>query len=190
MGLAGFPNVGKSTLISVLSNAKPEIADYEFTTLIPNLGVVDIDEEAAFVVADIPGIIEGASEGRGLGLEFLRHIERTAVVLFVIDVSNYRDTKTQYEKLKNELNRYSEELHSKPFAIALTKCDQFESEGVDRAFKEFSSMFKKVSEKPEFILPISSVSGLNITELKQRLYRFVKEIKSQKSYKSEKTCGE
>lgn len=190
VGLAGFPNVGKSTLISVLSNAKPEIADYEFTTLIPNLGVVDIDEEAAFVVADIPGIIEGASEGRGLGLEFLRHIERTAVVLFVIDVSNYRDTKTQYEKLKNELNRYSEELHSKPFAIALTKCDQFESEGVDRAFKEFSSMFKKVSEKPEFILPISSVSGLNITELKQRLYRFVKEIKSQKSDKSEKTCGE
>lgn len=176
VGLVGFPNVGKSTLISVLSNARPEIANYEFTTLTPNLGVVDIDGEAAFVVADIPGIIEGASDGKGLGLEFLRHIERTAVTLFVIDVSNYRDTKIQYEKLKSELNRYSKRLYSKPFAIVLTKCDQFESKEVDRAFNEFAKIFKDGPEKPEFILPISSISGLNIVDLKHHLYRFVKKV--------------
>jgi len=180
VGLVGFPNVGKSTLISVLSNAKPEIADYEFTTLVPNLGVVDIDEQASFVVADIPGIIEGASEGRGLGLEFLRHIERTSIVLFVIDISNYRDIKSQFTKLKSELENYSKELHDKPYAVVLTKCDQFEEEGVDKSLKEFKKLFKKDSIKPQFIIPISSVSGLNIPLLKQELYKLVKRIKSVK----------
>jgi len=123
VGLVGFPNVGKSTLISTISNAHPEVANYEFTTLTPKLGVVAIDDYRAFVMADIPGIIEGASDGKGLGIEFLKHIERTKTLLFMIDAANYRDVAQQYVALKNELERYSEELAKRPYAIALTRID-------------------------------------------------------------------
>ena len=192
VGLAGFPNVGKSTLISVISNAKPEIANYEFTTLTPNLGVVDVDSDASFVVADIPGIIEGASDGKGLGLEFLRHIERTKVNLFMIDVGNYRDIKTQFTSLKNELNLYSEVLGAKRFAVALSKIDQFEKDEIDGFVKEFLKIFKKKPNRttksnylfweseeskpnePSFVLPISSAVGTNVDELKALLFHFVK----------------
>ncbi|PAF44224.1 GTPase ObgE [Helicobacter sp. 11S02596-1] len=126
VGLVGFPNVGKSTLISVISNAKPEIANYEFTTLVPNLGVVQPDELHTFVVADIPGIIDGASEGRGLGIEFLRHIERTKILLFVLDVSSQKSLLSQYQKLRAELKNFSTQLHSRPFGIVLSKIDALE----------------------------------------------------------------
>ncbi len=123
VGLVGFPNVGKSTLISTLSNARPLVADYEFTTLIPALGVVNVDEFSSFVMADIPGIIDGASEGRGLGLEFLRHIERTKMLLFVIDLANHREPLEQLKILRSELERFSSELALRPFALALSRVD-------------------------------------------------------------------
>ena len=113
VGLVGFPNVGKSTLISTISNAHPEVANYEFTTLIPNLGVVEVGEYSSFVMADIPGIIGGASSGRGLGINFLQHIERTKILLFVIDITNYRDILEQYKILKEELTKFSQKLCKK-----------------------------------------------------------------------------
>lgn len=194
VGLAGFPNVGKSTLISVLSNAKPEIANYEFTTLTPNLGVVDIDLDASYVIADIPGIIEGASDGKGLGLEFLKHIERTAVILYVIDITNYRDIELQFSKLKAELINYSNELAAKPSAIVLSKCDMFEKTFYEETLDHFAKQFKgleKITKKNvryyvrnsdesevRFILPISSVSNINLDILKSDLYELAKEIKA------------
>ncbi|WP_297809543.1 GTPase ObgE [uncultured Helicobacter sp.] len=123
VGLVGFPNVGKSTLVSVLSNAKPEIANYEFTTLIPKLGIVNVGEYQSFVIADIPGIIGGASEGKGLGLEFLRHIERTRFLLFVLDLTNYRTLEEQFTTLKTELECFSIPLTKRPFGIMFSKID-------------------------------------------------------------------
>lgn len=123
VGLVGFPNVGKSTLVSVLSNAKPEIANYEFTTLIPKLGIVNVGEFQSFVIADIPGIIGGASEGKGLGLEFLRHIERTRFLLFVLDLANYRTLEEQFRILREELENFSTELFYRPFGIMFSKID-------------------------------------------------------------------
>ena len=124
VGLVGFPNAGKSTFLSVVSNARPEIADYAFTTLTPNLGVADIDD-SSLLIADIPGLIEGASEGKGLGDAFLRHVERTAVLLHLIDAYS-NDIAGDYKTIRNELEQYSEELISRPEIIALTK-----SEGLD-----------------------------------------------------------
>jgi len=123
VGLVGFPNAGKSTLISALSNAKPEIANYEFTTLTPKLGVVKIDEFRSFVMADIPGIIEGAHIGKGLGLEFLKHIERTKIILFIIDLASFGDPVYQFKTLQKELKNYSEKLSFRDYAIALNKID-------------------------------------------------------------------
>ena len=117
VGLVGYPNVGKSTLISTTSNASPEIANYEFTTLTPKLGVVEVGEYSSFVMADIPGIIDGASDGRGLGIEFLKHIERTKTLLFMIDVANYRTIIDQYKVLKEEVKKFSEELSGRNFAL-------------------------------------------------------------------------
>ncbi|SFP43876.1 GTPase ObgE [Hydrogenimonas thermophila] len=186
VGLVGFPNVGKSTLISTISNAHPEVANYEFTTLTPKLGVVAIDDYRSFVMADIPGIIEGASDGRGLGIEFLKHIERTKTLLFMIDAANYREVSQQFEALQNELERYSEELAKRPYAIALTRIDAITVEEANEKMKELLDALKlqpnnglnKYSadenylgymsdEKvnPLFVMPISSVSKVNIQPL-------------------------
>ncbi len=198
VGLVGFPNVGKSTLISTLSNARPEIANYEFTTLTPKLGVVALGEFDSFMMADIPGIIEGASDGRGLGLEFLRHIERTKTLLLMIDATNYREMQYQYEILKEELRRYSEELASRPYAVAITKIDALSDNEIDGKTEEllealglepneilekhFDADTKLLSyadlhesweamptDRPVFVLPVSSVSGRNVEPLRYAL---------------------
>lgn len=127
VGLVGFPNAGKSTLLSVLSAAKPQIADYPFTTLVPNLGIVKYHDNRSFVMADIPGIIEGAHEGRGLGLRFLRHIERNSVLLFLIPVDS-NDIKKEYEILLNELSQFNPELLDKSRILAITKADLADEE--------------------------------------------------------------
>ena len=204
VGLVGFPNVGKSTLISSISNARPEVANYEFTTLTPKLGVVQVGEFDSFLMADIPGIIEGASDGRGLGLEFLRHIERTKTLLFMIDVTNYREMKYQFEQLQEELKRYSQELSGKVFAIAITKVDALATEEVNVLIEKFiqdlglnatkkakfdidSSLSFYIQakdewedfdkSKPAFILPISSVSRVNLDALKYLLLDLTKSFK-------------
>jgi GTP-binding protein len=125
VGLVGFPNAGKSTLIAAISAARPKIADYPFTTLIPNLGVVRYGEDRSFVVADIPGLIEGAHEGKGLGIQFLRHIERTSLLLHLIDVSEWasEDPATSFEVMRNELTSYDPTLAKRPFAVVATKID-------------------------------------------------------------------
>jgi len=127
VGLVGFPNAGKSTLLSVISAAKPTIADYPFTTLVPNLGIVKYHDNRSFVVADIPGIIEGAHEGKGIGLRFLRHIERNAVLLFMVPV-DCRDIRAEYQVLLNELRLYNPELLDKPRLLAVTKSDLADDE--------------------------------------------------------------
>ncbi len=137
VGLVGFPNAGKSTLLSVLSAAKPEIADYPFTTLRPNLGIVSYRDHKSFIMADIPGIIEGAHEGRGLGLRFLRHIERNSLLLFMIP-ADAPDIKTQYDILLNELKEYNPELLDKSRIIAITKSDMLD----DELMAEISKGFK------------------------------------------------
>lgn len=129
VGLIGFPNAGKSTFLSVVSNARPEIADYEFTTLTPNLGVADVDDES-LLIADIPGLIEGASQGKGLGDAFLRHIERTAVLLHLIDAYS-NDVADSYKKIRKELENYSSEIAKRAEVIALTKCDGLDQEMID-----------------------------------------------------------
>jgi GTP-binding protein len=195
IGLIGFPNVGKSTLISVLSNAKPQIANYEFTTLTPNLGVVEIANYNSYVIADIPGIIEGASDNKGLGIEFLRHIERTEVNLFMIDVSNYRTLDEQFKSLKNELNLYSTKLQDNKFAIAITKCDLLEKDKLNIKIKEFLDIYKLETQmlediniylqtdpildksKPFFVLPISSASNLNIKVIKNFTYEMINDTR-------------
>lgn len=159
VGLVGFPNVGKSTLVSILSNAKPEIANYEFTTLIPSLGIVNVSDYQSFVIADIPGIIGGASEGKGLGLEFLRHIERTRFLLFVLDLANYRTLEEQFTTLKAELECFSLELTKRPFGIMFSKLDtqseslaeesSAESQGHQKRIFEFLKTFGFHLEKNE-----------------------------------------
>jgi GTP-binding protein len=128
VGLVGFPNAGKSTLLSVVSAAKPEIADYAFTTLVPNLGIVAYRGSKSFVMADIPGIIEGASKGKGLGFRFLRHIERNSVLLFMIPADTNRSIKEEYDILLNELQEYNPELIHKPRVLAITKNDLLDEE--------------------------------------------------------------
>ena len=177
VGLVGFPNAGKSTLISTLSNARPEIANYEFTTLTPKLGVVKVDDFRSFVMADIPGIIEGAHEGKGLGLEFLKHIERTHTILYMIDLASFRDPVYQFKTLKKELKNYSEKLANRNYAIALTKCDAVDREKIEDFFKrmdiEITEPKFRASEEyavhfseNSFVLPISSVANINIDTLK------------------------
>lgn len=202
VGLVGFPNVGKSTLISSISNAKPQIADYEFTTLVPNLGVVEVDEFNSFVMADIPGIIDGASEGRGLGIEFLRHIERTKFLLFVIDVNRFDDPIYQFQHLRKELKNFSEKLYGRKFGIVLSKYDVLEDKlKIKSFFKELKleintyKDFKLDSEEifinqdffefnltnshPIFIIPISSVSHFNTEGLKFILLKTIEMLKKE-----------
>lgn len=161
VGLVGLPNAGKSTLLSVLSAAKPEIADYPFTTLRPNLGIVSYREGLSFVMADIPGIIEGASEGRGLGLRFLRHIERNSVLLFMI-ASDCRDIRKEYRILLNELKQYNAELLDKARVLAITKSDLLDDEMVELIKKELPRV-------PAVF--ISSHTRLGLTTLKDYLWK-------------------
>ncbi len=161
VGLVGFPNAGKSTLLSVVSAAKPKIANYAFTTLVPNIGIVPYRDSRSFVMADIPGIIEGAAEGKDLGLRFLRHIERNSLLLFMIAVDS-KDVRKEYEILVNELEQYNPELLDKKRVLAITKCDMLD----DELLKE---MKKEVPEIPHVF--ISSVSGLGIEKLKDILWK-------------------
>lgn len=161
VGLVGFPNAGKSTLLSVVSAAKPEIADYPFTTLVPNLGIVAYRDNKSFVMADIPGIIEGASEGRGLGLRFLRHIERNSILLFMVPADS-NDIASEYNILLNELKQYNPQLVSKQRILAITKCDMLDDELINEMRKELPADIQTVF--------ISSVSGLGISELKDLIW--------------------
>ena len=161
VGLVGFPNAGKSTLLSVVSAAKPKIADYAFTTLEPNLGIVEVRGGKSFVMADIPGIIEGAHEGKGLGTRFLRHIERNSVLLFMIPADS-DDIRRDYEILLGELTQYNPELLDKQRLLAVTKCDMLDEELIQ----------EMRAHVPDGLptLFISSVSGLHIAELKDKLW--------------------
>ncbi len=137
VGLVGFPNAGKSTLLSVISAAKPQIADYPFTTLIPNLGIVPLENKRSFVMADIPGIIEGAHEGKGIGLRFLRHIERNSILLFMVPVDS-PDIRKEYEILLNEFKQFNPELLDKARVLAVTKSDLADAEIITGAEKRTS----------------------------------------------------
>ena len=161
VGLVGFPNAGKSTLISVISAAKPKIADYPFTTLEPNLGVVDIGEYKTFVVADIPGLIEGASEGAGLGDRFLRHVERTKLILHLVDVSSIsgRDPVEDYEIINRELANYNQDLATRPQIVVATKID-----ALDEPERLESLRARAEADGKEF-LQISAVTNLGTKEL-------------------------
>jgi GTP-binding protein len=160
VGLVGFPNAGKSTLLSVLSAAKPKIADYPFTTLEPNLGIVAYRDNQSFVMADIPGIIEGAAEGRGIGLRFLRHIERNSVLLFLIPADS-NDIKADYDVLLGELEQYNPELLDKQRLLAITKCDLLDEQLMQE-------MRQDLPDIPTVF--ISSVSGLGLNPLKDQLW--------------------
>lgn len=166
VGLVGFPNAGKSTLLSVVTSAKPKIADYEFTTLKPNLGIVKYRDFQTFVMADIPGIIEGAAEGRGLGHYFLRHIERNSILLFLIP-ADAPDIRKQYDILLDELRRYNPEMLDKDRLIAISKCDMLDDE-LKAELKELLD-----NELPIPYLFISSVAQQGITELKDRLWKML-----------------
>ena len=161
VGLVGFPNAGKSTLLSVVSAAKPEIADYPFTTLVPNLGIVSYRDEKSFVMADIPGIIEGASEGKGLGYRFLRHIERNSALLFMLPCDS-DDILKEYGILLNELKVYNPELLDKERLLAITKCDMLDEEMINQMKANLPQGIKTVF--------ISSVSGKNIDKLKDLIW--------------------
>ncbi|MXP05043.1 MULTISPECIES: GTPase ObgE [unclassified Apibacter] len=164
VGLVGFPNAGKSTLLSALTSAKPKIADYAFTTLVPNLGIVKYRDFQSFVIADIPGIIEGASEGKGLGYKFLRHIERNSILLFLIP-ADAKDYYQEYKILLNELNKYNPELNDKDRVIAISKSDLLDKELVDEIRKTFPENFK--------LLFISAVTGENLIQLKDELWKLL-----------------
>lgn len=163
VGLVGFPNAGKSTLISVVSAAKPKIADYPFTTLTPNLGIVRYAEGKSFTLADMPGLIKGAHLGKGLGIQFLRHIERTRVLVFLIE-SISEDPKRDYEILLNELASYNAALAKKPKIVALTKIDLFEAQALKRLKRV--SFGKKIP-----VIPISSVSREGLQPLLEEMWR-------------------
>jgi len=162
VGLVGFPNAGKSTLLSVVSAAKPEIADYPFTTLTPNLGVVAYRDHLSFVMADIPGIIEGASEGKGLGIRFLRHIERNSILLYLIP-ADASDISAEYETLKTELKRYNPELLDKTALLAISKSDLLDD--------ELTKEIKKELPKGIDCLFISSLQQFGLVELKDHIWK-------------------
>ncbi|MBQ6862135.1 MAG: GTPase ObgE [Alistipes sp.] len=166
VGLVGFPNAGKSTLLSVVSAAKPKIANYAFTTMEPNLGIVEVREGKSFVMADIPGIIEGAHEGKGLGTRFLRHIERNSVLLFMIPADS-EDIRKDFDILLGELTQYNPELLDKQRLLAITKCDMLDEELIE----------EMKAELPEGVpaVFISSVAGLNVQRLKDMLWQALQE---------------
>lgn len=166
VGLVGFPNAGKSTLLSVVSAAKPEIADYPFTTLVPNLGIVGYRDGQSFCMADIPGIIEGASEGKGLGLRFLRHIERNAVLLFMVPATT-DNVEKEYKILLSELEKYNPQLLTKARILAISKCDTIEDAELKKLDKKCAKLEQKLGLP---IVLLSSVSGLGVAELKDKLW--------------------
>ena len=162
VGLVGFPNAGKSTLVSALSNARPKIANYPFTTMEPSLGIVGYRDNKSFVMADIPGIIEGASEGRGLGLRFLRHIERNSLLLFMVP-GDTEDIKREYEILLNELQQFNPDMLGKHRVLAVTKCDLLDEELID--------MLRDTLPDDLPVVFISAVTGYGLEELKDVLWR-------------------
>jgi GTP-binding protein len=164
VGLVGFPNAGKSTLISVISAARPKIADYPFTTLVPNLGIVRIDMGKSFVVADIPGLIEGAHHGKGLGIQFLRHIERTKVLVFLLDGTR-EDARGDYAILVNELTLFNADLLKKPRLIAITKIDALDPKTI--------KAFARMKFGGRAVHPISSVAGTGVKELVKEMWKRV-----------------
>ncbi len=161
VGLVGFPNAGKSTLLSVVSAARPEIANYPFTTLVPNLGIVKYRDDRSFCIADIPGIIEGAAEGKGLGLRFLRHIERNSILLFMVSCEQLEIAK-EYHILVEELRKYNPELLDKQRILAVTKCDMIDS--------DMEKQLRRHLPKGVDAVFISAVSGQNIDKLKDLIY--------------------
>jgi len=165
VGLVGFPNAGKSTLLSVVSAAKPEIADYPFTTLVPNLGIVEYRDYKSFVMADIPGIIEGAHEGKGLGLQFLRHIERNSILLFMVPADS-ENIKTNFNILLDELKQYNPELLDKERILAISKSDMLDKELQDEIKKDLADI--------PYVF-ISSITGEGIIELKDLIWRSLKQ---------------
>ena len=167
VGLVGFPNSGKSTLLSVLTAAKPKIANYEFTTLKPNLGIVEYRDYQTFVMADIPGIIEGAAEGKGLGHYFLRHIERNSTLLFLIP-ADAKNIKEQFDVLLDELRRYNPELLDKQRLVAISKCDMLDDELKAEMKTELDTELKGIP-----YLFISSVAQQGLTELKDKLWEML-----------------
>ena len=171
VGLIGFPNVGKSTLISTISAAKPKIANYHFTTLVPTLGVVSVGEGASFVCADIPGLIEGASEGVGLGHDFLRHVERCRLLLHVVDVSGSecRDPIEDFEQINEELAKFSPALAERPQIVVGNKCDLATEEQID-TFRKY------VEEKGLTFVPISAATMQGVRELPGLVYNRLKDI--------------
>ena len=171
VGLVGFPSVGKSTILSKVSNAKPKIADYHFTTLVPNLGVVGLGEGRGFVMADIPGIIEGAAEGVGLGLDFLRHIERTRVILHVVDAASVegRDPIADIEAITEELRSYSPQLAARPTIIVANKLDVLTPEDKEEVLKKLKDRF----EPDVPVLPISAATGEGMRDMLEKAYQLI-----------------
>ena len=181
VGLIGFPNVGKSTFLSKVTSATPKIADYHFTTLEPNLGVVKAEYGVSFVIADIPGIIEGASQGIGLGLQFLRHIERTRLLLHVIDVSGQegRNPVQDFETINEELKKYSEKLSKRKQIIVANKADSLQDE------KSYNSLKNLAKERNLEIYKISAVTGEGIRELLKRVSEVLKTLPKEELYNVE-----
>ena len=180
IALVGLPNAGKSTLISSISNSKPKIADYPFTTLTPNLGVVKVDDENSVVVADIPGLIENASEGKGLGIQFLKHIERTQALVHLIDCSMFLEpyeAVEDYSTIREELRKFSEDMTYKPEIVCLTKIDAMNQEEIDKFQK---AMEETLDRK---VLPISSVSGMNLDLLKRLMLKTKTQKNDEKNQK-------
>jgi len=167
VGLVGLPNAGKSTLLSRLTAARPKIADYPYTTLSPNLGIVRYKEQLSFVIADIPGLIEGAHNGKGLGLDFLRHIERTKVLAFLIEYTS-PDIFQDYQVLRNELNRYNPELLKRPSLIVLTK--------IDLEMDDEPIVLEQVNQLGIPLLKISALTGTGLDELKNRLWELIQDV--------------
>lgn len=180
VGIIGLPNAGKSTLLSVISNAKPEIANYPFTTLVPNLGVVDIDKNQSLLMADIPGLIEGASEGKGLGDEFLRHVSRTKVLLHLIDAYE-TDVVQAYKTINTELKAYSSELARRPQVIALTKVEGLDAEIIEDQLSKLRLVTKKT--------PLFAISSLNKVGVKELLFVLLGIVQKSKQ-KEQKTKSE
>lgn len=168
-GLIGFPNVGKSSLITAMSNARPKIADYPFTTLVPNLGVVKIDEENEYVLADIPGLIEGASEGTGLGNLFLRHIERCSALVHVVDISSTdgRDFIADYDVIIKELEKYSDYVAKKPQILVANKIDLLEKDELNRRIRALEN------HSGQEVYPVSALLRINIENLKKKIYELI-----------------